>query len=51
MKFYEACEAGKGWDECSQYVASEEAPFDGQFVGAVSGIHTIKVKTMLPMLF
>eukprot|EP00037_Helgoeca_nana_P032247 m.412884 g.412884 ORF g.412884 m.412884 type:complete len:145 (+) comp28970_c0_seq1:167-601(+) len=42
LKFFDGSETGKGWDECSKYVVSAEAPFEGQFVGSLSGLKTIK---------
>jgi hypothetical protein len=45
LKFFDGSETGKGWDECSKYVVSAEAPFEGQFVGSLSGLKTIKVGT------
>ena len=43
MAFYDFSETGKGWDKCKDYVVNEDAPFDGQFVGSLSAIKTIKV--------
>eukprot|EP00038_Savillea_parva_P025626 m.48692 g.48692 ORF g.48692 m.48692 type:complete len:173 (+) comp7022_c0_seq1:185-703(+) len=42
MAFYDFSETGKGWDKCKDYVVNEDAPFDGQFVGSLSAIKTIK---------
>jgi hypothetical protein len=43
MQFYNASETGMGWEACSRYVVSEDAPFEGQFVGPLSDLKTIKV--------
>ncbi|WP_462272808.1 ester cyclase [Methanohalophilus sp.] len=39
-KFYEACETGKGWEECKQY-CNPEATFSAQ-AAALDGITTVE---------
>eukprot|EP00040_Diaphanoeca_grandis_P000430 m.15420 g.15420 ORF g.15420 m.15420 type:complete len:160 (-) comp10566_c1_seq1:41-520(-) len=42
QKFFAACEAGKGWDACKQYVA-DGATFSGRgFVGSLKDIPTVE---------
>ncbi|MGI9013238.1 MAG: ester cyclase [Phycisphaerales bacterium] len=40
LKFFDACETGKGWSECSQY-CHNDATFSGQ-ADALEGIETLK---------
>ena len=40
MKFFEACETGKGWDACKLY-CHDDATFSSQ-TGALSGIDSLE---------
>lgn len=40
LAFFEACEAGKGWDECSAY-CQPNATFDAQ-AEALADVHTLE---------
>jgi steroid delta-isomerase-like uncharacterized protein len=39
-RFFEACETGKGWDDCQQYCHSD-ATFSAQ-AGALTGVDTLR---------
>ena len=43
MRFFEACETGKGWDACRQY-CHPSATFSAQ-AGALNGVNTLQAYT------
>ena len=46
LMFFNACEAGKGWDATQMYVLSEESTFNAQVTDSLPGPKLSKVKTV-----
>ena len=44
--FFDACEAGEGWEKTSKYVHSEVSPFDIQVTNALPGPKASEAETI-----